>query len=149
VDEQKAFTTQHWAFAEARARMVLPVADNFLFVSSATARYEDCPNNTFDWLHTTMHDKGLLFKFDATLFFRTPGFGAIGPTVRIMELPREGKLAAEPAIGLTFGRRVGFFNQNDLLLVNVLTRPGDPSFGFQILRNPIFALVAYRVGFEL
>lgn len=148
VDDEKAFTTENWGYGEGRVRMVLPVAQPVFFMGNAAARYEDCPNNSFDWLHTTMHDRGWLFRYDATVFFRSATIGALGPTVRVMDLPRRGGRELETAVGFTGGRRLGFF-ENDLFLVNVLTRPGDDSFGFQILRMPVYALLVYRVSVQL
>ncbi len=148
IDDRKAFTTEHWGYGEARVRMALPVHDNVLFVGNAAARYEDCPDNSYDWLHTTMHDRGVLFRYDATVFFKSPGFGAIGPTARVMDLPRANGRELEAAGGFTFGRRLGLL-PNDIFLANVLARPGDASFGFQILRMPVYALLVYRVQVAL
>lgn len=148
IDADKAFTTEHWGYGEARARMALPVHDNVLFVGNAAARYEHCPDNSFDWLHTTMHDRGVLFRYDATVFYRSPTFGGLGPTVRVMDLPRGGRREIEVAGGFTFGRRLGLL-PNDLFVANVLVRPGDEQFGFQILRAPVYALLVYRVQLAL
>jgi hypothetical protein len=148
IDSDKAFTTEDWGYGEARARMALPIHENVLFVGNAAARYEHCPDNSFDWLHTTMHDRGVLFRYDATVFYRSPTFGGIGPTVRAMDVPRGGRREIEAAGGFTFGRRLGFL-PNDLFVANVLVRPGDPSFGFQILRAPVQALLVYRVQIPL
>jgi hypothetical protein len=148
IDDEKSFTTEHWGYGEGRFRMVLPVATPVLFMGNAAVRYEDCPDNSFDWLHTTMHDRGFLFRYDATLFFRSATVGALGPTVRVMELPRQGGRVLETAVGFTGGRHLGLL-KNDLFLMNVLARPGDPSFGFQILRMPLYALLVYRVAVEL
>lgn len=148
IDDEKSFTTENWGYGEGRLRMVLPVADPVLFMGNAAVRYEDCPNNSFDWFHTTMHDRGWLFRYDATVFFRSQTIGAIGPSVRIMELPRRGDRELEIAVGFTGGRRVGLL-KNDLFLANVLARPGDDSFGFQILNMPLYALLVYRVSVEL
>ncbi len=148
IDKDKAFTTENWLFGEWRVRMVLPVHENVFVAAAATVRYEDCPDNSFDWFHTTMHDGGLLVRYDASVLFRHPRLGAIGPTFRVLQLPRRGGRESELAVGFTAGRRLGIVN-NDLLLFNVLTRPGDPNFGVHILRLPIFVLLAYRVSFEL
>lgn len=148
IDDAKAFTTENWGYGEGRLRMVLPVTDFVLFMGNAAVRYEDCPNNSFDWLHTTMHDRGWLFRYDSTVFFRSQAIGALGPTVRIMDLPRRGERELEIAVGFTGGRHLGLL-KNDLFLANVLTRPGDDSFGFQILRMPVYALLVYRVSIEL
>jgi hypothetical protein len=148
VDDQKAFTTEHWGYGEGRLRMVLPVTPSFLFMSNAAVRYEACPDNSFDWFHTTNHDRGILLRYDATLFFRSASIGAIGPTARVMDLPRRGGRELEIAAGITAGRRLGLL-PNDMLLANILARPGDPSFGFQILRLPVYSLFVYRVAIEL
>lgn len=148
IDAEKSFTTENWGYGEGRVRMVLPVADPVLFMGNAAVRYEGSPNNSFDWLHTTMHDGGWLLRYDATVFFRSQTIGAIGPTVRIMDLPRRGDRELEIAAGFTGGRRIGLL-KNDLFLANVLARPGDDSFGFQILKMPVYALLVYRVSVEL
>jgi hypothetical protein len=148
IDRESAFTTTHWGYGEGRLRLALPVTDQVMFVGNAAARYEGSPDNTFDWQHTTMHDGGLLFRYDATVFYRDARAGAIGPTFRAMDLPRRGARELELAAGFTAGRRVGLF-ENDLFLATVLARPGDPAFGFQILRLPVFALLVYRVQVEL
>lgn len=150
VDSGEApYQIAHWGFGEARIRMALPLSDNVLSVAAATVRYEDCPNNSFDWFHTTMHDKGFLYRYEALLLYRHPSFGAVGPSFRVMTLPRQGGYESELAGGFMFGRRVGLMKENDLLVANVLARPGDPSFGFQILRMPVYVLIAYRVSFQL
>jgi len=150
IDKGEApYEAANWGFGEARIRMALPITDSFFVATSATARYENCPDNSFDWFHTTMHDSGVLLRYEATLLYRNPTLGAIGPSLRVLSLPRKGGYESELAGGLTFGRRVGFFKQNDLVLLNVLARPGDPSFGFQLLKSPVYALLAYRVSFEL
>lgn len=128
--------------------MALPLSNAFIFVGNAAARYEDCPDNSFDWFHSTMHDGGVLFRYDATLFARGTSIGAFGPTVRIMDLPRLGRREIEIAAGITAGRRMGIL-ANDLLLLNLLVRPGDEQFGLQILRIPVSVLLVYRVSFEL
>lgn len=148
MDAEKSFTTEHWGYGEGRLRMALPLTDSALFLGNVAARYEDCPDNSFDWLHTTMHDGGWLYRYDATLFARDPRIGALGPTARIMDLPRGGRRELELAVGLTGGRRLGLL-PNDVFLVNILVRPGDDSFGFQLLKMPVFGLLVYRVSVEL
>lgn len=148
IDEVKGFSGQSWLYGEGRVRMALPMSNSFMFVGNAAARYEDCPDNSFDWFHATMHDRGVLFRYDATLFLRGSTIGAIGPTVRIMDLPRLGRREIEIAAGITAGRRVGLL-PNDIVLLNLLVRPGDDQFGLQILRMPVAVLLVYRVSLEL
>jgi hypothetical protein len=148
LDADSAFETRRWGWGEARARLAVPF-ERFTFVANHAIRYEAAPDNSFDWFHTTMHDGGFLLRFDATLFFRSRTFGGVGPTIRFLDLPRAGRRSGEWAFGFTYGIRPGLLRANDLVLVNVLTRPGDAEFGFQILRAPLYVLLLYRASFLL
>ncbi len=137
-----------WPWTEARARLVIPL-DFLWLVSNAAVRWEDQPDNTFDWFHTNMHDGGRVLRADATLFVRHGSFGGVGPTVRWMSLPRGGTHESELAYGMTLGTRIGAKRKNDLLLVQTLFRFGDATFGWHQLRAPVYAMVVYRASFEL
>lgn len=136
-------------FGELRSRVGLPLHDNVLGVFGASLRFDDTPDNQFDWAVTTMRDGGLMGRFDATVFLRSARLGAIGPTLRVLEHERRGKFVSDLAFGFVGGRRLGLVGQNDLLLLNVLTQPTSEEFGFHILRMPLFTLLVYRVGLQL
>jgi hypothetical protein len=148
VDSEKAYQTKNWLYGEGRVRLAIPLP-SALFLADHVVRYEGSPRNSYDWFHTNMHDGGLLFKFESTLFFRNQHWGGLGPTVRYMDLPRAGSRRGEWAAGFTYGVRPGLLKQNDLFLFRFLTRPGDPNFGFHILRAPIYTLLVYRMIFSL
>lgn len=133
-------------FAEVRARLALPLHDNVLGVFGASLRVDDAPRNSYDWALTTMRDGGRVTRFDATLFYRSPTLGGVGPMVRALELRESGKQKTELAFGFVAGRRLGVL-PNDLVLLNVLTQPESAEFGFHVLRAPLFTLLVYRVGF--
>ena len=147
-DQQKTQDAFFAPFGEIRSRVGLPLHDNVLGVFGASLRFDDTPDNTFDWAVTTMRDGGFMGRFDATLFLRSPHVGAIGPTFRVLEHERRGRFVSDLAFGFVGGRRMGLF-ENDLLLLNVLTQPTSQEFGFHILRAPLFTLLVYRVGFQL
>lgn len=139
-------------YGEARARLIVPLSPLWL-VANAAMRWEDGQDpESYDWFHTNVHDAGKLLRLDATLFFRNPSFGGIGPTIRYMDMPRAttstGRIT-EVVYGLTFGTRPGFKRRDDILLVQVLMKPGDSEFGFHILKNPIWTMLVYRASFEL
>lgn len=150
IDKDKASTSRGWFFGEARLRLALPM-DDLVLVANHAVRHEGTQENSYDWFHSTVHDGGVLFRFDATLFFRSPSRGAVGPLVRYLDLPRDGGRAGEWAFGLAAGTRPGFVStaSPDVLLLQVLVRPGDPNFGIHLLRAPVFVLLAYRVTFAL
>lgn len=139
-----------WPWAEGRLRLVIPL-ESLWFVSNAAVRVEDGQENGYDWFHTNVHDGGTLWRADATLFFRHERFGAIGPAVRYMSLPRDGKHESEVAFGFTFGTRPGLIRgrpaATDLLLFQFLTVPGNEEFGFHVLRAPLYTMLIYRVSF--
>jgi len=137
-----------WNWAEARARLVIPLEPLWL-VTNLAMRWEDQPDNTYDWFHTNVHDGGRLLRFDATLFYRAASFGGLGPTVRLLDMPQRGKRVTEVAYGLTFGTRPGVFRKDDLFLFQTLVRPGDREFGFHITRLPAYVMLIYRASFQL
>lgn len=149
ADDQKAYQGQGFTWGEGRARLVIPLESLWL-VTNYTLRKENQPDVAFDWFHANVHDGGTLQKADATLFFRHPRFGGLGPTVRWMSLPKGGgKRESELGFGLTFGTRPGFKRGADLLLFQFLTVPNDDEFGFHVLRAPVYAMLIYRASFGL
>ncbi|MDW8250551.1 MAG: hypothetical protein RMJ98_14745 [Myxococcales bacterium] len=148
LDARKASTEQGWPFGEARLRLAVPL-DRLMLVANHAVRLEGAPENSYDWFHSTVHDGGMLFRFDATLFARFPSVGAIGPTVRHLNLSRQGGREGEWAFGLTGGMNLGMVRTShpDILLLQLLLRPGDERFGIHLLRSPVFVLIAYRLTF--
>jgi len=137
-----------WPFAEARARLTVPLESLFL-LAVGTARWEDGPASAFDWFHANVHDGGLLVRLDATLFARDRRFGAFGPSVRFMDLPRDGGRRQELAAGFTLLTRPGLLRREDLVFASVLASPGDREMGYSALGLPIWALVAYRAQLRM
>ena len=80
----------NWPWAEGRIRAVIPLESLWL-VTNGALRHESGPGNAFDWFHTNVHDGGLLWRADATLFVRHEDYGAIGPAIRYMRYPKKGK----------------------------------------------------------
>lgn len=147
-DSAKSFSAEIWPYAEARFRLVIPL-ESFWFVSNHVVRYEGAPENSFDWFTTNVHDGGLVYRGDAVLFYRNKYLGALGPYVRYMNMPRGTGRSNEIAAGLLYVIRLGIKHRDDMLSLQVLTRPGDDEFGFQILRIPLWVMLAYRASFKL
>ncbi len=148
IDKSGGPNARGWPFAEWRARLVIPL-DLFSLVSQYTVRYEGSPDRTFDWFYTSVHDGGFLHVFQSTLFLRSARYGAIGPTVRAMEMGYGGQRTVEGAVGLNALLRPGFFKKDDLFVLQFLISPGNDTFGFHILRIPIYGMLIYRKSFEL
>ena len=149
ADDAKAYEGQGFTWGEGRARLVIPL-DSFWLVTNYAVRKENQPDVAFDWFHANVHDGGTLQKADATLFFRHARFGAIGPAVRWMSLPKGGgERKDELAFGFTFGTRPGFKRGADLLLFQFMTVPKDDEFGFHVLRAPVYAMLIYRASFAI
>jgi hypothetical protein len=153
---------QDFTFYEARAMLTVPL-DSFFLLATGTLRHENRDDNTFDWLHANVHDGGLLAKLETTLFFRHKRFGALGPYLRYMDLPRTdprtgtSQRESELAYGFMFGTRVGLVKPTrgnvDLFLLMMAFRFGDDDFGIHGYRDvidvPMFVLAAYRVTLAL
>lgn len=146
------FDSQGYAYGEGRFRMVVPL-DPFFLVATGTLRWEDCRDNTFDWMHANVHDHGLLEKAEGTLFYRHRDLGGIGPYVRFMNVPRtnadgESKRVSELHYGLVFGTRPGLVRPRggnaDLLLVQLIFKFGDDEYGLHPYHLPAYPLLVYR-----
>ena len=153
-DREKAgkFDTQSFPYYEGHFRFVVPL--DFMFLINNTAlRYEGREDNSFDWLHATVHDGGTLLKNDTTLFFRHRDFGAIGPTLRVMDLPKDGTRKTEVDLGFVYGTRPGLVTprhgNRDLFLLQVLGKPGDNTFGLHGYHVPLYILAVYRASLSL
>jgi hypothetical protein len=148
TDSAKSFRAVAWPWGEARGRLVIPL-DWLWLVTNHVIRSEDAPANSYDWFHVNVHDGGLMYRGDFILFARNAKLGAIGPYVRYMDLPRNGERKSELAAGFIAATRLGLKNNDDLLSLNVLARPGDDEFGFHVLRLPLWVMVVYRASFRL
>lgn len=151
------YGSQGFSYAEGRLRLVIPLESLFM-VNTGTVRDEGRNDNSFDWLHATVHDGGTYFKYEATLFFRHRDFGAVGPYLRVMDIPvteRDGSRTRDTELhyGLVFGTRPGFVRprsgNSDLFLLQVVTKLGDDDFGLHAYNAPIYLLGVYRVSLEL
>jgi hypothetical protein len=156
------YDDQDFTFYEGRARLTIPL-DSFFLLATGTLRNEYREDNSFDWLHGNVHDGGLLGKIETTLFFRHPRFGAVGPYLRYMDLPRTDpgsgltRRESEVAYGIMIGARVGLVKptrgNSDLFLLMTAFRFGDDDFGLHAYRDvidvPMVFLVAYRVTLGL
>jgi hypothetical protein len=148
ADSAKSFGLSQWGYGEARGRLVIPL-DTLWLVTNHALRHEDSPANTYDWMHTNVHDGGFMYRGDAVLFVRTAKYGALGPYARYMNLPRGGERRGELSAGLIYGVRPGLKKRDDLVTLFVLVRPGDDEFGFHVLRLPVWAMLVYRASFLL
>ena len=132
-------------YGEGRLRLTIPL-DSFFMVNTATVRWEDQRDNTFDWYHGNIHDGGTYWKYDGVLFYRHRDFGAIGPTVRYMSYEREGLSKSDFTYGFTFGSRPGWKRGSDLFLFQMLFNFGDDDYGLHGYRidAPFTVLAVYR-----
>jgi hypothetical protein len=117
--------------------------------STGAARYEGRRDRSFDWLYTSIYDRGVLGRRETLLFFKDRRLGGIGPYLQLLYLPRGDRHEAQWAIGFNAVTRLGILSRNDLLFLTFLTRPGDPAYGQHNYFAPIRALLIYRMILEL
>ncbi len=153
-DREKAgkFDTQGFAFGEGRFQLVVPL--DFLFlINKTTVRWEGRQDNSFDWFHATVHDRGTMVKNETTLFYRHRDFGAIGPYLRVMDMPKDGTRKTELHVGFVYGTRPGLVTprhgNSDLFLLQVIGRPGSNTFGLHGYHVPLYILAVYRATLSL
>lgn len=166
VEDDKAFDGKGFPYYEGRLRLTLPL-DSFFMVNTLTTRYEGVADNTFDWFHANVHDGGVLYKYEGTLFFRHRDFGGIGPYFRWLSSPKsetvdgefEPHRRTEWAVGLVYGTRPGLVRprhgNSDLLLFQLVFEPGQgktsDEFGLQGYQTkiPLYPLLVYRAALRL
>jgi hypothetical protein len=109
------------------------------------ARYEGSMDRTYDWFFTSVHDGGVITRSETMLFVKHRDWGAIGPYVQVMSLPRAGKHDTEVALGFNATRRLGLVTRDDLVFLTFLIRPGDRYYGQHNYYSPVRALLVYRL----
>lgn len=134
--------------AEGRARLTIPLGPLF-FMTNHAIRWENGPDGAFDWFNGNVHDGGTMYRADAALLLHSPRWGGIGPLFRYMDMPRLGFRKHEFAGGLMAATRVGLFRHQDVMLFQILTRPGDKEFGQHGIKVAAQVVLAYRAQFEL
>jgi hypothetical protein len=138
-----------YPYAEAGVGLFLPLNDNMVFASQFMAHYEDSPDRSYDQLFTNIHDGGLLWISETTMFFKHKDWGAIGPYLQVISMPRAGHYETEVAAGFNALTRVGLIRRNDLLVASLLVRPGDGVYGQHWYYIPARLILDYRITFDL
>jgi hypothetical protein len=160
-EDEGLHDSQGFSYAEARLRLVIPL-DLFFLVNNATVRDEGRQDNSFDWLHGNVHDGGTFFKYEATLFLRHRDFGAIGPYLRVMEMPITNRDSGgghsrdtELHLGIVYATRPGLIRprggNSDLFLFQIVTKLNDDEkeYGLHGYYVPAYLLAVYRASIEL
>jgi hypothetical protein len=142
-EDDDRLTTQGYGFAEARARLAIPL-QWLLLVTEGAARYEHRPDHSFDYVYSTVYDRGTLWRGEATLFVRDSDLGAIGPYGRVLDLPGRG---VQYGFGFVGGIRPGILGSRDLMLLRLVFSPTDELFGNNY--GPLHALFLYRVELKI
>jgi hypothetical protein len=160
-EEDGRTRTTAYPYGEVRARVTLPIAKVAFVLGDGAYRYEHRPSPdglatpSFDWFHNTVYDRGGMWRATATLFFRHPSLGAVGPTMRVLALPRAGALDPELAVGGVLAARVGLKDDRDLFFFTLLFSPGDALFGEHSFPGAtsanlrFYVLAAYRIEWKL
>ncbi|MGE0324968.1 MAG: hypothetical protein AB7S68_21775 [Polyangiaceae bacterium] len=147
-ESDKIYGSQTFPFWEGRLRLVVPL-DSFFWMHTGTIRGEYRNDDSFDWFHAFPHDGGTLYRYDSTFFFRHRDFGAVGPTIRYIDAPRNGGRDDRFQYGLVYGTRPGIIKGTDLFLLQSLFQFGDDEFGLHAYRVPMYFLAVYRAALPL
>jgi hypothetical protein len=141
--------TDRYAFGSAWLQLYAPLNDYFVLTSQLMARYEGVRPRTYDWFYTDIHDAGVITQWETLAFVKHPKWGAIGPYLQVLSLPRAGHHEVEVAAGFNAVTRLGLIKRNDMLLLTVLMRPGDGYYGQHSYYAPVRALAIYRLSLSL
>jgi hypothetical protein len=149
-DEEDDFDADHWPYAEARARLVLPFYD-VIFLSTVALRWEDQPDQTYNWEVATVYDGGMQVRWETFLFFKHRHYGFIGPGVRFLNVPYREERRNEMQYGLALGTTPGWSRAEHTLIFRILTTAGfdNDLMGVHTYRSPIQFILGYSQDIEL
>lgn len=139
----------NYPYAEASLGLFLPFNEWMVLVSQFLAHYEDSPTRTFDQVYANIHDGGMLWIAENTLLFKHRDWGAIGPYLQVISMPRDGHHETEIAWGFNAMTRVGLIRRDDVLAGSVLVRPGDGNYGQHWYFMPARIILTYSMAFAL
>jgi hypothetical protein len=144
------FDTQIFPFVEARAGIVLPFNDHFLFNNVNAFRVMGTKDNTFDYGTGVVHD-GNYLRSDFQFFIKDDSFGGVGPMFQIANFPYQGERRTQMNFGLIYISRAGLVQRDDLILFQMLFHAAGLGgydntevYGLAVLRGPIAFTLAYR-----
>ena len=138
-----------YPYAEAGVGLYLPLNDNMVLASQFLAHYEKSPDRSYDQVYANIHDGGLLWVSETTMLFKHKDWGAIGPYLQVISMPRSGHYETQIAAGFNALTRVGLIRRNDLLVASLLVRPGDGEYGQHWYYWPARLILDYRITFDL
>lgn len=141
--------SDHFGYFEGRLQFFLPFNDGLAITGVLATRFEDRVNRSYDWFFADVHDKGWAQRMEWTVFFRHRRWGAIGPYIQMLRIPRDHGNRTAWALGFNAVSRLGLISHDDMVLLTFLARPGDPLYGQHAYYSPVRALLVYRMQWDL
>jgi hypothetical protein len=155
-DDDADFGQEHWPWYEGRFTLFLPFYD-WLDQSIFAVRYEDRPDNSYDWFNATVMDGGVHVRWENLLLYRHKSWGFVGPAFRLMIMPRtlrggERRHELEFHYGVAAGTSPGWSSDNDVILFRLYAAFGtdpDDLYGTHVYGMPIQFVLGYQtdIGF--
>jgi hypothetical protein len=149
-DEDDDFYDDTWFYGEGRFQVVAPW-ENVMALSTVSYRHEARRDATYSWEYATVYDGGELFTWETQIFLRHRNLGFIGPTVRLLNLPRGGERQNEFHYGIAGGTTPGWSDVEHALVLRIYTNAGfdDDLMGTHFFRIPVHLILGYQQDFEL
>ena len=122
-----------------------------MVLSTVSYRHEARRDATYSWEFATVYDGGGIVQWETQMFFRNRHLGFIGPSVRLLNLPRADARANEFHYGIAGGTTPGWSEAEHALLLRVYTNAGFDTdlMGTHFFRIPMHLIVGYQQDFEL
>lgn len=149
------FATRSWPWVELRSRLVFP-GETFMPVFEGAYRYEDRPDNSFDWTMATVFDSGWHWRVESFWFVRHWSFGFVGPAFRYLNLPRTDEdlrsvREHELHYGFVFGTSPYWGTSQDQILVRIYAAFGldeHDLMGASFYQAPVQIVVGYQTEID-
>ncbi len=152
------FNNAAWPYVQGRVTMAIPFNEYVLFLAEGMPTYMDIPDRTYDWEAGLIHDRGMLYTWDNTLFFKHKKFGAVGPILEVQDFGLDGERHTQINYGFILVTRAGLVRRDDIIVWYMKFHSGDDFvggydnsdvWGSFTWRAPFSFMLAYRARIPL
>lgn len=153
-----AFNNEAWPYVQGRVTMAVPFNKYILVLTEFLPTYLDVSDRSYNWEAGLIHDRGMLYTWDNTLFFKHKKFGAVGPILEVQDFGLDGKRHTQINYGFILVSRAGIVRRDDILVWQMKFHSGNDFLGGYDNRDvwgsfnwraPFSIMLAYRARIPL
>lgn len=141
------FDNAAWPYVQGRATMAIPFNKYLLVMTEFLPTYYNSPDRTYNWEAGLIHDKGMLYTWDNTLFFKHKKFGAIGPILEVQDFGLDGERHTQINYGFILVTRAGLVRRDDIIVWRMKFHSGNDFVGGYD-NSDVWGMFNFRAAFD-